>query len=182
MLNKYLRLLFQFLVVLLLLSATTPRTIHSFHMEVWLWITTIISGILLGGRIWLQWQRRATIATVVILVPVFSLFKLAVVWRGDWMTQNILFEHRTWPGRAIEFQMMNPGPGTYYQRTIERQRLLPGLEWLHEIDARRVDTIKWKRINKEINELKIKYAWRRQLPCNIMALCNTGRSWAKQRP
>ena len=159
MLNKYLQLLFLFLVVLLLLSATTPLTIHSFSTEVWLWIMMIITGILLLGRTWLRWQPRATVAALVVLLPLLALFKWALLWRGgEWMTQEIIFEHLTQPNRTIEFQMMNPGPGSYQKRTIERQRLLPGLEWLRETDAERVDTTNWKRVNREVNELGIKYA------------------------
>jgi len=94
----------------------------------------------------------------VVLLPIFALFKWVLLWRGDWMTQEIIFEHRTRPGRTIEFQMMNPGPGSYRKRTVDRQRLLPGLEWLYEVELERVDTTNWKRVNREINELGIKYA------------------------
>ena len=53
---------------------------------------------------------------------------------------------------------MNPGPGSYQKRTVDRQRLLPGVEWLLEVEPERMDTTNWKRVNKEVNELGIKYA------------------------
>ena len=147
------------LVALLLCIVATPLSIHSLGIEVWLWIVMIVTGILLLGRIWLHWQRRATIVALVVLLPVFALFKWVLLWRGgDWMTQEIIFEHRTLPGRTIEFQLMNPGPGSYQKRTVDRQRLLPGVEWLLEVEPERMDTTNWKRVNKEVNELGIKYA------------------------
>jgi hypothetical protein len=152
-------MLFLSLVALLLFSIVTPLSIHSLGVEVCLWIVLIVAGILLLGRTWLRWQRRATIVALVMLLPVFVLFKWVLLWRGgDWMTQEIIFEHRTLPGRTLEFQMMNPGPGSYRKRTVDRQRLLPGLEWRYEVEPERVDTTNWKRVNREVNELGIKYA------------------------
>jgi hypothetical protein len=158
MLNKGLRSLFLFLVVLLLISATTPLALHSLHAEVWLWIVAAIAGILLLGRTRHGWRLRTTLLVLIILIPISSLFKLLLVWRGDWMTQGIIYEHRTIPGRTIEFQMMNPGPGSYRRRTVDRQRLLPGLEWLRKPHLDKIDTTEWKRVDKEINELGLKYA------------------------
>lgn len=158
MLTKCLRLLFLFLVVLLSLSAATPLAIHSLNVAAWLWALAVLAGILLLGRTRLRWQLRGTIVAFSILLPALSLLKLLLVWSGDWMTQEIIYEHRTRPGRTIEFQLMNPGPGGYRRRTVDRQRLVPGFEWLQEVDPDKVDTTEWKRVNREINELGMKYA------------------------
>ena len=158
MLNRGLGVVLGLLLPLLLLSASTPLTLHSLHTEAGLWVVVAVASLLLLGRVRHRWRPRTNLAVFLLAAPAFYCCQVALVWRGDWMTQTVLYEHRTWPGRTIEFQMMNPGPGSYQQRTVERQRLLPGLEWLRTVGPEQVDTTEWKRVNKEVNELGFTYA------------------------
>ncbi len=60
--------------------------------------------------------------------------------------------------------MMNPGPGGYLQRTVDKTALLPGIYWLKEVkvinvafNVVAVDTLDWKRVETEKNEMGIRY-------------------------
>ena len=158
MLNNFCLRLFLALTVLLLVTTITPLTIRSLNLSAWLWVVTAVAGTLHLGSSIFKWKPAATAAAFILLAVGFSFLKTIFVWGGDWKTQDILYQHRHSPSRTIEFQMQNPGPGSYNRRTVEKRQLLPGLDWLREIGSEKIDTTEWKRVDIEVNEIGIKFA------------------------
>lgn len=159
-------LLWAFLIpgILLLAEALTPLSVASLQVNAWLTVVLAVCGVNYFGRTFHRWKNTTTLVTFVSLAAVFSLLRYGLVWGGDWKTQTIIYQNRHSANRVIEYQMQNPGPGSYNQRTVDKIRLLPGINWLREFNTNSdavlksaIDTTKWKKVDIEKNELGLKY-------------------------
>jgi hypothetical protein len=52
--------------------------------------------------------------------------------------------------------MMNPGAGSYKKRHIDKIKLVPGISWIKEVDAEKIDTANWSKVDIDVNELGLK--------------------------
>ena len=158
MLTRSLLLVFGGLAALLLLDALTPLDVRSLYLTSWMWVAAALSGIGLLGRWVHRWRRRTTGLVLVLLAVPLAGLRFWCLWGGDWKVQTIRYQHRAQPNRTIEYQMQNPGPGSYNQRTVDKLPLLPGIDWLRAVDEKFIDTTEWQRVDIELNELGIKCA------------------------
>ena len=154
-------------VGLLVAEAWLLLSINSFFFNFCLLIISIVSGVRFMTRNPPSgWITISLSAIFVVLLPLLLFTRWHSRWGSDWKTQTVIYQHRYWPNRTIVFQMMNPGPGSYKHRTIEKIELLPGLDWLNKVELSdpaflilkdKVDTLEWKRVDIEKNELGLKY-------------------------
>ena len=79
---------------------------------------------------------------------------------GAWQTQEILYENAHLSFKTIEFQMQNKGAFGYNKRIVEVFYLTDFFTLSKEISTAEIDKglgIEWVKVNKEMNELQIKY-------------------------
>ncbi len=76
-------------------------------------------------------------------------------WTGAWKTQTIIYKHGHFKFKTIEFQMQDKGALGYNQRTVEVTNLAGFLRIIEPIDTALVG-LPWIKVDKDINELKLK--------------------------
>jgi hypothetical protein len=154
--NKFLLLVFLFASTLLVVDIFTPLDINSLFLFFCILAISISAGVTCVGKVFFLWGNTTAVVTTVVIVIVVGVFKLLFIWRGDWETQTIEFQHRRLSNRVVEFQMMNPGPVSYKKRRINKLKLLPGLSWTTEVPEQ-LDSLDWKRVDIDVNEMGLKY-------------------------
>ncbi|MEM9858139.1 MAG: hypothetical protein AAF843_12315 [Bacteroidota bacterium] len=102
-------------------------------------------------------SRTAYILWVAILSNFFVLFGWAFFsLGGPWQTQVIIYRNLKNENRTIEFQMQDVGAFGYNRRSIERLRICGFLEIIDPIDIGNIDTLKWERVDIDLNEMNLK--------------------------
>lgn len=76
---------------------------------------------------------------------------------GAWQTQTIIYKHGQLSFKTIEYQMQNVGSLGYNQRTVEVAYITPWFMITEECDLTKKIGVPWFKIDKEVNELGIKY-------------------------
>jgi hypothetical protein len=164
MINKLLLTVFLATTTLLLLDELTPLEISSLQLSTWLCVAVAACGITYYGRAFLRWSNRKSVVAFVALATISTLLRYSLVWGGDWATDTIMYQNRQSANRTIEFQLQNPGPGSYNRRIIDKFKLMPGISWVKvlgkyplDISKSTIDASDWKQVDIEVNELGLKY-------------------------
>jgi hypothetical protein len=76
---------------------------------------------------------------------------------GVWRTQIIIYKHKHLKNRTIEYQMQDVGSLGYHKRTVEVIYLTKLFMIIKDMPNDIDEKIEWERIDKEINEMGIKY-------------------------
>jgi hypothetical protein len=74
-----------------------------------------------------------------------------------WKTQVIIYKHKRLKNRTIEYQMQDAGSLGYNQRTVEVIYFTKLFMVIKDIPNNINGKMEWERIDKETNEMGIKY-------------------------
>jgi hypothetical protein len=164
MTSKLLLATFLAALTLLLLDALTPVDINSLQLSAWLCVATAVCGTTYFGRAFRQWSNRKSAVAFVAVAAIGTLLRYGLVWGGDWSTDTVMYQNRYSANRTIEFQLQNPGPGSYNKRIVDKFNLMPGISWVKVLGKYPTDIVKsninaseWKKVDIEVNELGLKY-------------------------
>ncbi|UOQ67456.1 hypothetical protein [Hymenobacter volaticus] len=155
--NKLLLTIFVSSTSLVLADILTPIDINSLEISFLFLSASLISGIVYIGSAVFKWRKSDSLTAIVLIAGLLSLPGIVFVWDGGWKTQSIEYQHRHLSNRVIEFQMMNPGAGSYRRRFVDKIKLVPGISWLREVDANKIDTANWSKVDIDVNDLGLKY-------------------------
>ena len=121
------------------------------------------SGFTIIGLPFQNWLKKRTysagiltIVVTIISIVFIGYFSAFLDWRGPWRTQTVKYRNLHLANRTIEFQMQDKGARGYNRRTVDVIRLLPFLRWTTEISNSEPDSLTWKLVNEDINELGLK--------------------------
>lgn len=117
-----------------------------------------ISGILLIILRLFKIKLKENIYRIVIFTSIL-IGGVIITWfdfTGDWKTQTIIFENGHLSCKTIEFQMQDKGALGYNKRIVEVTKLTRFLKWVEPVDTTNIG-LPWFKVDKEINELKLKY-------------------------
>ena len=96
--------------------------------------------------------RWAAILLAGILITVKAYF----TWGADWKTQTIIYESRNNRSQAIEFQMRGDRFAFgYKKRVVKREKLMPFVDYITDVDTIALNGSDWHRIDKNINQLNL---------------------------
>ena len=139
---------------LIAIERFTPVYLNNFYVRLLLYC--VASSLLV---LWLSWilfgfkavKWRWLIVAGVILICVA---KALASWGGDWKTQTILFQSKEHGRTAVEFQMRADWFAFgYKERVVKRQRLLPFVDYISDVDTLKLDPAKWTRVNQNVNQM-----------------------------
>ncbi|MES2140331.1 MAG: hypothetical protein V4511_11550 [Bacteroidota bacterium] len=148
--------LFIISTVLLFLDGLTPLDINNSIIHLTVLFFSISTLTIIVGALLLKLKSNKFILLTILTVGTLCFVKQIFSWGGDWKTQTIIYQNLHLSNRTIEFQMQDIGALGYNKRTIERLRIIPFLDWTEEIDTNKIDTLTWKKVDNEINELGLK--------------------------
>lgn len=144
-------------LALVLLVTLTPLELNPYRIIYWQ------LGFLIIGLPLLNWLNKRTynagvLTIVVIVISVLSIgsFSTFLDWRGPWRTQTLKYQNLHLANRTIEFQMQDKGARGYNRRTVDVIRLLSFLSWTTKTSTSELDTLTWKLLNEDVNELGLK--------------------------
>ncbi|WP_148103440.1 hypothetical protein [Hymenobacter rigui] len=130
--------------------------INSLLISLCILVVALAAAAVYVGKVFFRWSITTAVIFTVVLIITMIVLKLLFIWRGDWKTQTIEYQNIHSSNRVIEYQMMNPGPGSYRQRHVDKIRILPGISWIKEVDNKNIDSENWKKVDIEVNELELK--------------------------
>ena len=75
---------------------------------------------------------------------------------SSWKTQTIVYQNKFYSSKKVEFQMLDIGFAGYEERTVEVNYIT---DWffISKEDGIYNSDSDWKKVDKEINELELKY-------------------------
>lgn len=143
--------------LILILVFLTPLELNPYRIIYWQ------SGITIIGLPFLNWLKKRTHSAgiLTIFVTIISIvgigyFSTFLDWRGPWRTQTVKYRNLHLANRTIEFQMQDKGAFGYNRRTVDVIRLLPFLRWTTEASISELDSLTWKLVDEDVNELGLK--------------------------
>ncbi len=125
-------------------------------------------GILVLSPILLVWnlthsknRKRRIIQSI---IPTLAIAGVLVVGpskvlaaTSSWKTQSILFQNTEWTSNRIEYQIQDVGALGYNERTVEVFYLTGAFMIISEADQNLANSGKWIKVDKEVNEMGLKY-------------------------
>lgn len=73
---------------------------------------------------------------------------------SSWKTQTIIYQNKFDSSKKVEFQMLDIGFAGYEKRTVEANYIT---DWFFISKEDGIYNSDWKKVEKEINELELKY-------------------------
>lgn len=153
----FLVLIFLISAVLVLLERLTPFYINNALIHYTILFVSISSLVLIVGQMFIKVHSSKFVPLTLLIVGLICFGKYFISWRGVWKTQTVLYEKIDTPGTSIDFQMRADKLSFgYKRRVVERQRITPFADWTTKIDTLTIDAARWRKVNREVNELKLK--------------------------
>lgn len=82
--------------------------------------------------------------------------KAFLTWGGDWKTQTIIYRNVENPNKTIEFRMRGDRFAFGYKKQIvQREKVLPFVDLIYDVDTSKVDPSKWSKTNQIVNEIRL---------------------------
>jgi hypothetical protein len=161
--TKILNIIYGLTVVLFLFDSLTNFDIKSQGLKTFVYI-----GLLIGTPLTLIWnavtikpRNRKIIWTILptaILIFILIVGPMKLYFStGAWRTQTILYQNGHLTYKTIEFQMQDVGTFGYNKRTVEVFYLTPLFMITSEVPTDIDKRIEWVKVDKEVNELGLKF-------------------------
>ncbi len=154
--SKLLFAVFLIATILLLADLITPIEIESIKLY---WALLFISStitIIYFERLFLNQSNKIISKIFAILFGLFIVIRIIFLWGSDWKTQIIIFQNLHLANRTIEFQLQDIGAFGYKRRTIDKLKLIPFVSFIKEVDENNLDTLTWKKVDIDVNEMGLK--------------------------
>jgi hypothetical protein len=76
--------------------------------------------------------------------------------RSSWKTQTIIYQNCHIKSRTIDFQLQDKGSLDYKRRTVDRIKIIPGLDWFEKTNLETIDSLTWTKVDIHLNEINLK--------------------------
>ncbi|MDR2921109.1 MAG: hypothetical protein LBV72_17315 [Tannerella sp.] len=160
---KALNIIYCMVVLLFLLDDLTNFDVKSQAVK-----TFVHYGVLIGTPLILLFNIFAikgikkkiagSVLPVMILITVLIVGPGKVIFSAvSWRTQSVLYQNGHLSFKKIEFQMQDIGGMGYNKRKVEVLYLTPFFMITNKVPDNIDDKIEWIKIDKDINELGLKY-------------------------
>jgi hypothetical protein len=139
-----------------LLNRYTPFHINNSIVHFIFLFVAATAFVIIIGRLFKKLETKYSIIITVAVVGILCFTKAFLTWGGDWQTQTILYRNIKSPNQTINFQMRGDRFAFgYKKRIVDIQFLAPFMEWTSDVDTLYIDKSKWKKVNLELNELRL---------------------------
>ncbi len=161
--TKIINIVYVLTVAIFLLDGLTRFDIKSQGIKAFIYL-----GLLIGTPFTLVWNllvvRKRPGRIVGAVFPIIILSSILIVGPlkilssiGAWRTQTIMYQNRESSSMAIEYQMQDMGARGYNNRTVEVLYLTPFFTLSKEIPNDIGKRSEWIKVDKEVNELGLKF-------------------------
>ena len=161
---KISNIIYGLIVAVFLFDELTSFDIKSQAIKSFIYLGLLVGTplILVGNSIFLKTRVQKIIgtifpATIFILIMIVGPMKFISLPASAWRTQTVLYQNRHLGFKTVEFQMLDVGSFGYNKRTVEVLYLTPFFMIVSEVPNDIEKRVEWIKINKEVNELELKY-------------------------
>ncbi len=160
--TKILNVIYRLSVVFFLLDSHSSFDIKSQVIKHFVYF-----GLLIGTPLLLIWNVLfikprngkiiGTLFPIVIMIMILVVGPMKLVfYSSTWCTQTILYQHRGFSAKKIEFQIQDVGALGYNKRTVRVFYLTPFFIITSKTPTDIDKSAEWFNINKDVNELGLK--------------------------
>lgn len=161
--TKILNIVYCLTVILFLLDSLTSFDIKSQFLKSFVYFGFLIGTptILLWNLFSIKTKTKRIIGAIyptvfVVLIIVVNPMKI-LFSSGAWRTQTVVYQNGHLSFKKVEFQMQDIGALGYNKRTVEVIYLTPLFMITSEVPADIDKRVEWIRVDKDINELNLKF-------------------------
>jgi len=158
-----LNIIYGLTVVLFLLDSLTSFDIRSQTLK-----SVVYFGLLIGTPLTLVWNAIVlktrnrkiiwTILSAAVLTMILIVGPMKFIFStGAWRTQTILYQNGHFSFKTVEYQMQDIGALGYNKRTVEVFYLTPLFMITNEIPNDIDKKVEWVKVDKDVNELELKF-------------------------
>ncbi|TPN86297.1 hypothetical protein [Aquimarina algicola] len=161
--SKLLNGIFILTILLFLLDELTSFEIKSQVIKSFTYLgILVLTPITLLWNLWAlksrKWKIIGSVIPTLILLGVFILGPLEIILSTSaWKTQKIIYQNKHLNFKKVEFQMQDVGTLGYNKRTVEVIYLTDLFMIVSPVGKDIHDSIEWVKIDKDVNELGLKF-------------------------
>ena len=150
-------ILFVVSAILILVNRYTELYINDYRVHFLLLFTAAATFVIIIGHLFGKLRSNKSIIITFLIVGILCFLKAYFTWGGDWRTQTVLYQNLAdknttinYQLRAIRFQF------GYKKRVVQIKHLAPFYEWNTDVDTLLIDKSQWKKVDIDLNEMKLK--------------------------
>jgi len=149
-------ILFAVSAILILVNRYSELYINDYRIHFLFLFTAAATFVIIVGHLFGKLRTNKSILITFIIVGVCCFLKAYFTWGGDWKTQTILYQNISNTNKTINYQLraMRFQFG-YKKRVVQINHLAPFLEWNTDVDTLNVDKTQWKKVDIEVDEMKL---------------------------
>lgn len=156
-LNPSIAVIFIISASIILLNRYTPFHINDYRVHFFFLFFAVSSMVILIGQFLRKIQTNWSIISIFIIIGILCGLKAFFSWGGDWKTQTLLYRNKVNPQQTINYQLRGDRFAFgYKKRVVSIYHLAPFMEWTTDVDTMHLDKTKWKKLNLQLNEMKLK--------------------------
>ncbi len=149
-------ILFAVSAILILINRYTELYINDYRIHFLFLFIAASTFVIIVGHLFGKLRSNKSIIITFLIVGIGCFLKAYFTWGGDWRTQTVLYQNLTeknttinYQLRAIRFQF------GYKKRVVQIKHLAPFLEWNTDVDTLLIDKSQWKKVDINLNEMKL---------------------------
>jgi len=141
---------------LIVLDRYTPLSINNTVVHFILFYLAVTAVPIIIAVYWLGFKTTQSFLAIMFSTLAICFLFAFLRWGGDWKTQTIIYRNNKNPALTIEYRMRGDRFAFGYKRQIvRREKALPFIDWITNIDTSKIDARQWKRTDERVNEMKI---------------------------
>ena len=106
----------------------------------------------------IKWKLIGSILPILTIIGILIIGPKKIIFSSSsWKTQKVIYQNRHLNFKKVEFQMQDIGAFGYNKRTVEVFYLTKLFMIISPIENDIKERVEWIKVDKEINELGIKY-------------------------
>ena len=142
---------------IILLNRYTQFHINDYRVHFFFLFFAISSLVIIIGQFFKKLQSNWSMILVFISIGILCALKAFFTWGGDWKTQTVLYRNIENKNQTVNYQLRGDRFAFgYKKRIVGIYYLAPFMEWTTDIDTLYIDKSKWKKLNLQVNEMKLK--------------------------
>jgi len=154
--NLSIPIIFVISATIIILNRYTQFHINDYRVHFFFLFFALSSFVIMLGQFLKKLQTNWSIISVFIIIGIFCFVKAFFTWGGDWKTQTVLYQNTSNKNKTINYQLRaDRFAFGYKKRVVGIYHLAPFMEWTTDADTLHLDKSNWKKVNLEVNEMKL---------------------------
>ena len=140
----------------ILLNRYTSFYLSDYRLHFFFLFVAAASFVIIAGHLFKKLRTTRAMLLTFLVVGILCFAKGFLTWGGDWKTQTVLYQNLENSAKTVDFQMRaDRFSFGYKKRVVIINHVVPGMQWVTDIDTSAINTTVWKKVNIYVNEMKL---------------------------